>query len=34
MTADKSVNSWDIVIRKEGKNLFFDKRPNSKIGNC
>jgi len=31
MTADKSVHSWDIVIRKEGDNLYLDKRPNSKI---
>ncbi len=32
MAAAKSVNSWDLVLRKEGNNLIFDKRPESKIG--
>jgi len=31
MSADKSVNSWDVVVTKDGDNLFFDKRPNSRI---
>ncbi|KAJ9118990.1 hypothetical protein QFC24_005956 [Naganishia onofrii] len=26
MTATRSVNSWDIVITKEGNNIYFDKR--------
>lgn len=31
MAATRSVNSWDIIVRKEGGVLFFDKRPDSKI---
>jgi len=31
MATKKSVNSWDIVVRKEGGCLYLDKRPNSRI---
>lgn len=31
MAATSSVNAWDVVVRKEGGNLFFDKRVNSMI---
>jgi hypothetical protein len=32
MASTKSVNSWDVIVRKEGNVLIFDKRPESKIG--
>jgi len=31
MASSRSVNSWDILIRKEGDNLFLDKRPTSRL---
>ena len=32
MACDRSVNAWDIVVKKEKGTLFFDKRPQSRIG--
>jgi translation initiation factor 3 subunit D len=32
MTATRSLYSWDILITKEGSNLFLDKRDHSAIG--
>ncbi len=31
MASTRSVNSWDLVVRKEGGMIVFDKRPDSKI---
>jgi len=31
MSATRSVVGWDIVVEKRGTDLFFDKRPNSRI---
>eukprot|EP00211_Chloroparvula_japonica_P001298 CAMPEP_0119132946 /NCGR_PEP_ID=MMETSP1310-20130426/12664_1 /TAXON_ID=464262 /ORGANISM="Genus nov. species nov., Strain RCC2339" /LENGTH=575 /DNA_ID=CAMNT_0007123615 /DNA_START=61 /DNA_END=1788 /DNA_ORIENTATION=+ len=31
MCATRSVYSWDILVRREGNNLYFDKRENSQI---
>ena len=31
MASTRSVNSWDLLIRKEGDNIFLDKRPQSRI---
>lgn len=31
MAAPRSVNSWDVVVRKENGSIFLDKRPGSKI---
>jgi len=31
MASTRSVNSWDILIRKEGDNIFLDKRPLSRL---
>mmetsp|Transcript_21867 Transcript_21867/g.30909 ORF Transcript_21867/g.30909 Transcript_21867/m.30909 type:complete len:527 (-) Transcript_21867:65-1645(-) len=31
MASPKSVNSWDLLVRKEDGNIFIDKRTNSKI---
>lgn len=32
MTATRSVNSWDIVVTKEGNNIYFDKREGGPFG--
>ena len=32
MCATRSVYSWDIVVQKVGKKLFFDKRDDSEFG--
>ena len=31
MTASRSVNSWDIIVRRIGDKLFFDRRDGSEI---
>jgi len=31
MSSTRSVLGWDIVVEKKGGDLFFDKRPNSRI---
>jgi translation initiation factor 3 subunit D len=31
MASPRSVNSWDLVVRKHNGQIIFDKRPNSKI---
>lgn len=33
MCCTRSVYSWDIVVQKFGKKLFFDKRDDSDFGN-
>ena len=32
MCATRSVYSWDIIVQKVGKKLFFDKRDESEFG--
>jgi hypothetical protein len=32
MTATRSVNSWDIVIVREGDNVYLDKREGGPFG--
>lgn len=32
MCASRSVNSWDIVVVREGNNLYFDKREGGVFG--
>ena len=34
MCATRSVYSWDIIVQKVGKKLFFDKRDESEFGQC
>jgi translation initiation factor 3 subunit D len=31
MASPRSVNSWDLLLRKDGDNLYLDKRPLSRI---
>lgn len=33
MCATRSVYSWDVIVQKVGKKLFFDKRDDSEFGN-
>ena len=32
MCATRSVHSWDIIVQRVGKKLFFDKRDDSDFG--
>ncbi len=34
MCAPRSVNSWDIMIVREGNSLFLDKREGGPLGAC
>ena len=32
MAASRSFYSWDVLVRKQGNKIYFDKRPNSAVG--
>ena len=34
MCCTRSVHSWDVIVQRVGKKLFFDKGDNSDFGKC